>query len=866
MDDDKSYLGAYAVKRRQILHRIFIILAAVVVFCTTYALILPAITLDKPNCGLEEHTHTESCYKTVKKIVCGKEQDENHIHTDECYKVEKVLTCTKPEHIHTDECYQKYGTSDDDSNSHSERKTENADKLNSSGAENPTETENNGDSDNTDNQDIEDTDNNEEKTSEVTDSENSKRAKKSAEASGDANPEDISSYTDLEEYLKSQGGEVSYTLYDKNNQSTYIYNASGSGYTFNLIIKSPKGIVPGSYVYKLPKELTNIYSQSIKGEITKGSGSAGGQSSIGTYEVSSDFEYIIFTFDEEANRYQNVTGRISLMVDFEEAMKQSISKSGYYGTKDGVMDGYFHFEINAKIPKYREGAPMRQWYIIDTSKVTKEWTYDFDNDNTSVYISYGDVSNREVREVRKIDEVYSKSSESIAYWVDPSSKALYLVNRCKCEDKNCYHNEDGLCTSLSSLTGNKKYSGWCTCWVLDEKAEVTIKYRNNIDGSTGENILANQSQIYDDEKEGSTLSYYNEATLWNSYIDEKGKPKQGSNVADVKINYSHFMSKNEIRQASKDNDYISTFSVVINKDKSDLSKLDVDGDKRYDTEVTLTDSMKNMIYIVDSMSITAEGEDGEFVLSPDEFSVKSTITDGNSDLVISLKKLGRYKYTLTYKAQLQKPESGSTIEFNNTVSIRLYDSEISVDNPYFIYEREFYYEDEWDYRRYEVNITKVDYHQRETLLEGAVYGIYTRDDTLIAEQTTDENGSCMFATDVQKGIIYQTDTLYYIKEISPPKGYNLDNTKHWFYFSENKNTALEDQLTKDMPNADITPVLPSEDNDFIGKMTLTDEELYTLPETGGSGTTSFTIAGLAWIILGAGCFLYKIKYRKGGSE
>ena len=48
---------------------------AVVVFITTYALILPALTLTKDTiCGLEEHTHTEDCYTRILK--CGQEESE----------------------------------------------------------------------------------------------------------------------------------------------------------------------------------------------------------------------------------------------------------------------------------------------------------------------------------------------------------------------------------------------------------------------------------------------------------------------------------------------------------------------------------------------------------------------------------------------------------------------------------------------------------------------------------------------------------------------------------------------------------------------------------------------------------------------
>ena len=55
--------GQWARKRqlKKTWRRIVSILCVIVVFCTTYALVLPAITLEKtPICGMEEHTHTEA--------------------------------------------------------------------------------------------------------------------------------------------------------------------------------------------------------------------------------------------------------------------------------------------------------------------------------------------------------------------------------------------------------------------------------------------------------------------------------------------------------------------------------------------------------------------------------------------------------------------------------------------------------------------------------------------------------------------------------------------------------------------------------------------------------------------------------------
>ena len=127
----RNVTGTHEKRRRW--RRAVFVLACAVVFCTTYALILPAITLSaEPKCGLEEHTHTEDCYET--RLVCGQAEDPEtdpapaeapetdpagsqeaagpaHVHTDACY--EQVLTCEKPEHTHTDACWSDPAAAED---------------------------------------------------------------------------------------------------------------------------------------------------------------------------------------------------------------------------------------------------------------------------------------------------------------------------------------------------------------------------------------------------------------------------------------------------------------------------------------------------------------------------------------------------------------------------------------------------------------------------------------------------------------------------------------------------------------------------------------------------------------------------------
>lgn len=70
--------------------RIVTILSCIVVFCTTYALIIPAVTMSRDTaCGKEEHTHTEACYDENGALICGREE---HTHTDACLLAVRELT------------------------------------------------------------------------------------------------------------------------------------------------------------------------------------------------------------------------------------------------------------------------------------------------------------------------------------------------------------------------------------------------------------------------------------------------------------------------------------------------------------------------------------------------------------------------------------------------------------------------------------------------------------------------------------------------------------------------------------------------------------------------------------------------------
>ena len=104
--------------RQRVWRKFVRVMACIVVFCTTYALILPAVTLEKEQCGLSEHTHSESCYEKVDpesivSLACTYESLGVHQHTSDCYDSENNLLCGQADyliHVHNADCVDDSGT------------------------------------------------------------------------------------------------------------------------------------------------------------------------------------------------------------------------------------------------------------------------------------------------------------------------------------------------------------------------------------------------------------------------------------------------------------------------------------------------------------------------------------------------------------------------------------------------------------------------------------------------------------------------------------------------------------------------------------------------------------------------------------
>ena len=109
-------------RRKRTWYKILSVPICLVVFVTTYALILPAITMEStPDtyCGIAEHVHTDDCYEfpgtpAHKEIQCtagadlGQGEYIIHKHDSFCFDDNGELLCAlaeQDEHVHTDACY-----------------------------------------------------------------------------------------------------------------------------------------------------------------------------------------------------------------------------------------------------------------------------------------------------------------------------------------------------------------------------------------------------------------------------------------------------------------------------------------------------------------------------------------------------------------------------------------------------------------------------------------------------------------------------------------------------------------------------------------------------------------------------------------
>lgn len=98
--------------------------------------------------------------------------------------------------------------------------------------------------------------------------------------------------------------------------------------------------------------------------------------------------------------------------------------------------------------------------------------------------------------------------------------------------------------------------------------------------------------------------------------------------------------------------------------------------------------------------------------------------------------------------------------------------------------------------------TKVDAENFRITLKGATFNVYEYGtDSLVASYVTNDDGVFYIYKDLSGAAETHTslkqDTLYYVKEVTPPPGYDLSDEVYYFYYSED--SALPSNLGSEFP-------------------------------------------------------------------
>lgn len=150
---------------------------------------------------------------------------------------------------------------------------------------------------------------------------------------------------------------------------------------------------------------------------------------------------------------------------------------------------------------------------------------------------------------------------------------------------------------------------------------------------------------------------------------------------------------------------------------------------------------------------------------------------------------------------------------------------------------------------YQVEILKTD--ENGNALQNASFSIVNPEDTTkTLTGTNDEDGNIAFTNAFQPNIEYT------LTETAAPDGYNLLPAEIRFKVAESDTGGWTAQLENSEELKNLVKLDLSETDDGKGKLTITvqNQESYELPETGGHGTILFTLCGLALI---TGALMYK---------
>lgn len=222
------------------------------------------------------------------------------------------------------------------------------------------------------------------------------------------------------------------------------------------------------------------------------------------------------------------------------------------------------------------------------------------------------------------------------------------------------------------------------------------------------------------------------------------------------------------------------FTITFNAGKYDLTKYE---------EIRIEDRMsENLFYQYGSIQIIAEDNEGfsRTLTYGKDYTLE--VLEDLHGLDILLLKPENAKYTISYGVTGKAADADQP--YTNQAKVHIYGKDFVNSSEGNIPAAGFTAEE------YVISMVKTDMDSPEKPVEGAQYGIYASSGELLAEAETDKNGMIQFTGDPAKGFILSDNMLYYLQEIEAPEHYQLSDTRYWFYYDDSDG-SIDDGITDD---------------------------------------------------------------------
>ena len=509
-----------------------------------------------------------------------------------------------------------------------------------------------------------------------------------------------------------------------------------------------------------------------------------------------------------------------------------VVKSGvFHGDANG---GKFLWEFQVTVPGREEGERaayytqiMDHMRVKDTGNATIAYVTN-DADKAIVTAVY----NGQTITVPRAED--ATDADPFAWAVGWSSdnggiyytRALLPLCRCNCTAESCHYWD-----AVNNCCAAPHYadSGWgayrsdfCYCWTQEQNVTFTFAYETNDPaiieayGNMGVNLQ-------------------NEAVLQQTVYQPDGTERTvtlGDATANVPIP-GVFKKK-----LTKEFDgYIAHYQITINEARLMLT----DG-----SPLTINDVMTDTLaYISGSLVITAEDAGGNTTVLQQgvDYTVTYDGTGNQTDqsgkkvhvLDIVILKPQPVMYTLDYDTTLIIPQHVTGgVTYSNAASITLWGKKITADT-----DEKGYTDINIAAKSYTVEMVKT-CAKTKNPLSGATFGLYNAQGGLVGSGVTDATGKLKFQTNIIEGIILREHQLYYLQEIQPPPGYQLDDTKYWFCFCNEKDDTCT-ECNKLMMDTEAVRI-PFE---TIGIFNIANYPFNVeLPATGGIGIILHVLCGM----------------------